>query len=463
MAQDDTKQRPGEPEFPPNTGRRPRFHALWHLSALEVVKDLTQTPCSDAWKKAACEPRVTVAIIDTMPAYTHPCLKGQIDFENGRDFSRRYGGEKIPNPNTRQKPLDYAFGAHGTAVAGLIAARPRADIELCIPPDATPYTEATSASAEPQEIDLPYSGINPYALIIPIVVSAAPEPAMLVAALTYAAGLEPAPDVVVIADSWDRHREAPAAQTQDKEQGAKKEDSPSDPDAYNARSDGPQNASSQLTSVGWDAVEDCVNELCKKSFVFCAAGNRPCSSLVFPASLSLPESGPWAVGACDACGNDLTYTPPSDQIRKNLNARLITTLSSEHPRWDRVTQKLDPWAKIDKELKIPDELFKNEFQPTDIVAIDVPGPAGYNPSPYDYFPPQDGTHLEFASLFCRFSGTSAATAIAAGLVSLAIALNKSQEENPSGPYKGPSGPELFALEQASLLVASGLPNRPKTD
>lgn len=458
MAQDGTKQRPGKPEFPPNTGRRPRFHALWHLSALGVVKDLTQKPSSEAWEAAAKEKKVTVAIIDTMPAYTHPCLKGQIDFKKGRDFSRKYDGERIPNPNSGQKPLNYAFGAHGTAVAGLIAARPRSGIELCMPPDATPKAEGAPASEDSQKIDLPYSGINPYALIIPIVVSAAPEPAMLVAALTYATKtLKPAPDVVVIADSWDRHHEAPAAQKQDKGQDSRNEDAPADPDAYNAGSDGPDHGKTKLPPVSWDEVEKHLDALCKKSFVFCAAGNRPRSTLVFPASMSLPKSGPWAVGACDADGNDLTYTPPSQPIRNGKTARLITTLSSEHPRWDRKTQKLDPWAKIDKELEIPDDVYGKDFQPTDIIAIDVPGPAGYNPSPYDYFPPQDGPHLEFASLFCRFSGTSAATAIAAGLVSLAIALSRSQAQQKSGPYKGPNRPELFGLTQAKKLFEHGRP------
>jgi hypothetical protein len=60
------------------------------------------------------------------------------------------------------------------------------------------------------------------------------------------------------------------------------------------------------------------------------------------------------------------------------------------------------------------------------MTTDVPGPNGYNPSAYlqDPFASDDGTdtYLDPSSLFCTFSGTSAATAIAAGMISLAMAM-----------------------------------------
>ncbi|MEV8468821.1 hypothetical protein AB0T83_18865 [Fluviibacterium sp. DFM31] len=106
-------------------------------------------------------------------------------------------------------------------------------------------------------------------------------------------------------------------------------------------------------------------------------------------------------------------------------------------------------------------MFDQNFQPTDIVSTDVPGSAGYNPSPYVQLPGQESDeHLEVASLYCGFSGTSAATALAAGLVSLALALQRAGEQGDatpkhvSQPYKGPppEEPELFTLEQAKKLV-----------
>ena len=43
-----------------------------------------------------------------------------------------------------------------------------------------------------------------------------------------------------------------------------------------------------------------------------------------------------------------------------------------------------------------------------------------NPSTPQVSPSRDGVHLDIGSLFCRFSGTSAASAIAGGLIALAL-------------------------------------------
>jgi hypothetical protein len=56
--------------------------------------------------------------------------------------------------------------------------------------------------------------------------------------------------------------------------------------------------------------------------------------------------------------------------------------------------------------------------------------------------------LEIGSLYCHFSGTSAATAVAAGLLSLALQ-NQSPE---SGCDKAQQG-GLFGFAQAKLLLA----------
>lgn len=436
------------------TGRRPRFHALWHLKALGVVDDL-DTFKSEVWKTvdsslgpgSDIEP-VRVVVIDTLPAFTHPNLAEAIDFDLARDFSRNYNGEEIRSDLS----FHHSFGAHGTSVAGLIAARPQQGIKLREPKDVAPGS-STPPRSNRRGIDLPYCGINPFAKIVPVVVSAAPSPEMLCAALDYAASLNVGDYVVVIADSWDR---AGSAYEQDPEDPMK-EPAAGIPTAYGSKV--ARDVSDRSTSEEdplWLEVKKALDLLSREAFVFCAAGNEPRSSLVFPASLSQPTTGPWAIGACDLEGNDLTYTPNSEKVRERH--RLITTLSSEHPRFDKVVQKLDPWAKVDKELDLPDWLFDKSFQPFDIVAIDVPGPAGYNPSPYDHIPAKENQeHLDIASLFCRFSGTSAATALAAGLVSLALARRRAEESTPHDgvPYMGEAG--LFTLERAEELIAGGLP------
>lgn len=56
-----------------------------------------------------------------------------------------------------------------------------------------------------------------------------------------------------------------------------------------------------------------------------------------------------------------------------------------------------------------------------------PRPTGANPSPYRYTPNADAKHLEVGSLYAEFTGTSAAAAIAAGLISLALQQKKSDQ------------------------------------
>ncbi len=170
---------------------------------------------------------------------------------------------------------------------------------------------------------------------------------------------------------------------------------------------------------------------------------------MYPASLSRSEKkgeGPWAVGACNDKGVDLSYSPDFKAI-DGLGHRMIKTLSSEHSRYDRNLRRLDPWENVDPELKLP--AGDSNFPPTNIIATDVPGDAGYNPSPYRYTPDPDGCHYEIASLFCRFSGTSGATAIAAGLISLAMARTRKQGKPPFHPKS-----QLFDLDRAKELVAS---------
>ncbi|EEX12411.1 putative peptidase [Citreicella sp. SE45] len=113
---------------------------------------------------------------------------------------------------------------------------------------------------------------------------------------------------------------------------------------------------------------------------------------------------------------------------------MIKTLSTEFERFDRERSLVDPWAIANDAIgrPVPDELHSVEygdpkitdFPPRDIITTDRPGPYGYNPSDYDHVPKQSETHYEIGSLFCRFAGTSASTALAAGLVSLAIAVRK---------------------------------------
>ncbi|MCK8465186.1 S8 family serine peptidase [Aliiroseovarius sp. S1339] len=447
-ADNDLRYVDSHPDFfshPSGTGFRPAFHALWHLKELGLVNDLGSYT-SPAWDEAkayagvADNPPMRVVIIDTAVDYNHPNLKDSVDKALMRDFSRFDKGtfavldtnivpandasrmqieaatmtmepdlgaaiakerawitEKYNNNNNDllKNSQQRVFGAHGTAVAGLIGARPTT-ISLREPAFFHGRADGDfDESVIRQCVELPYAGVNPFSQIVPLSVSASPRPEMLFYAIQYARCL--APSIVVVADSWER------------------------PAEYNG--------------TPWEDLEDAFLDLCKESLVFCAAGNDDLENLVYPASLSSEREGPWAVGACEryyveegghttVVVNDLSYSPDfeiaiglEETSNHEKNSQwMIRTLSTELPRFDQTEQKIDPWGTIDKELGSPKASTK--YPPRDVITTDLPGRFGYNPASYKYKPLADGEHYEIASLFCRFAGTSASAAIAGGLASL---------------------------------------------
>lgn len=463
-------------------GFRPSFPALWHLEELGVVPDLS-TFESLGWDAASqANNPVRVAIIDTPVAYKHPNLRGAIDLGLMRDFSVSDLGsfllrnlapasnedrasrtdlvnqisaisgsnrsdqqnrilEEIadiasksaisPGPQEVDPidPFDRSPlpGAHGTALAGLIGARPTR-INLVGPA----YIDNSPEAPETRILELPYCGINPFCRIVPISISVSSRATSLLGALEYALMIEP--DIVVVADVWER------------------------PGALE---------SSAVELDDWQEVEQRFLALCRRCFVFCAAGNEARSTLEYPASLSLKSiaGGPWAVGAAQrsiadpAVATDLSYSPMFDPISMTHN--MIRTLSTESSRYDREFKKVDPYMIRDEEIAVPDGVFDQDFPPRDIITTDIPGPFGYNPSPYRYTPdlyyvatdPPDPSekHLEVASLFCRFAGTSASVAIAAGLTSLAMVKRRGGKPANWVPNFGPRD-GLFDFELAQGFV-----------
>ena len=431
------------------TGYHPAYHALWHLHALGVVTDL-ETYHSDYWpdaQKVADEDRVRVAIIDTPVAYHHPNLDGVIDLALMRDFSVHDEGVfvvtelsdadaarrkafadrigKTPSPaeaaflaavtgkDHRPAAEPRFFGAHGTAVAGLIGGRPAQTKGL-----SADWTGDLAVSVTvPDELALPYAGINPYCRIIPISTTAAPEPSMVLAALEYALFVEA--EIVVIAAAWE------------------------------------DNAQYALDRAKWAPVNAALDRLSKTAVVLCAAGNSGKTELAYPA-LRGAKDGPIVVTACDAAGDVMAYSPDQSD-----GQWMIKTLSSAAPRYDSEMIIHDHWAVSDPEIVSPagDPTMsqgKRRALPVEaLVSLDVPGPYGYNPSPFRHTPVADGPHFDFASLYCRFSGSSAATAVAAGLISLARQVRKAkgsatgQLNKPDAGWT-PDG-DLFTIDKAANI------------
>jgi subtilisin family serine protease len=183
--------------------------------------------------------------------------------------------------------------------------------------------------------------------------------------------------------------------------------------------DGPKMAMGKSFSEnepGWDEVEVALKYLCKTSLVFCVAGNSGADAMAYPARLSGTIPNVIAVTACDEQGKILNHAVDPDELSGAAEGAVIRrTLSSDHPRYDRDNVYLDPCAAADIYLKVPKG--SDAFPQRHIISCDRRGNRGYTPSKYRSTPPTDGPHLELASLFAAFSGTSAATAIAAGPVS----------------------------------------------
>lgn len=447
---------------------RPSFHALWHLEKLGVVDDL-KTFESEIWDQVEQEAEKkapVVVVMDTPTDYEHRNLGDSIDLSLMRDFSIfndgafpigtsrlddsdqqrrakicREGGaswinsqqamtinseveDKSSSPRrsvaTRQKP-----GAHGTAVSGLIGGCPT-EAPLTRPA----YIGEVIENSESIDVDLPYAGINPFARIVPVTLTAAPYPDMVLGALDYISAIDP--DVVVIAAAWatdmDRH-------------GMSFSDDDSLPLEQNEHGfSDPLGGDKPTDSTIWKHVEDKLKSLSNTSIVLCAAGNIASDKLAFPASLcGEKDNNIWAVAACDGEGEELSYSPKVEPKR-----RMLKTLSTQLPRSDRDETVVDPF--VFKAPELQQQLDGHKVVSSrDIVTLDPSGRQGYNPTENPNPGPEDGTLLEIGSLFARFSGTSAATAIAGGLVSLVVLPDRKMNRIRFDPNI------LFDLEQAKLL------------
>jgi hypothetical protein len=434
---------------PRGSGRYAAYHALWHLVEIGVVEDL-KTFASPAWDAAQARidggaTPTRIAMIDTSVAADHPNLRGAVDpnlsfdlcvdpmgraeFWSGAKLSALVAeakGSANPPPGlpvglaeTWRALLDHleaasgddgaadpvfgpSFAAHGTAMAGLIGARPLgvgeveiAGIATAIPPDASiPASDL---------VGFAYSGVDPFCEIVPIATHFDVEPDSLVLALLHALVVKA--DIVVLA------RDFP------------------DPRAlFGGLADGEGGgiAFSEAEIAKWDLLKELVLAISERVPVICAAGNDGSDELLYPACLAKPENGIVAVGARSAAGQLSGYTPTADVT--------VYAPSGDGERLDEAMQRLDVlgpgYRPDDQSASFRDRLRTFDaagadpvpdawtHAPQDLVSTDVPGRAGNNASPYSDVFGQDGAVLDYRSAFCRFSGTSGAVALTAGLISL---------------------------------------------
>lgn len=489
---------------PQGRNLRPEFDVRWFLYDLKVVSSL-ESFASEAWDLAETKVdgdgrQPVVVVMDTPLDAGHPNLSKCIDVARMRDFSVLNEGvfpipayslraadfnERVKlvkelsddtterltearikklkltdwakvnstasdsilsdlldtEPSTNAGPsmaakrrnfAKFVPGAHGTAVAGLIAASP-VDESVLKPAS----FGATIKDPETKAVHLAYAGVNPFAKIVPVSLTAAPYPDMVLGALRYIDALKP--DVVVIAAAW--------ADSVDLDSNTSPDDDswPLEQIEQDVSFSGKDHAPEMHTDQDyWKEVTGLLSEISKSSVVLCAAGNVDSKSLVYPANLcERKDNQVWAVTACDEEGEYLSYAPPIVEGR-----RMIKTLSTQLPRSDRDQTVHDNFEYVKPELRKDTSDYKL-VNPRDVVTLDPRGRQGYNPTDT---PSPSGLGsdalLEIGSLFTRFSGTSAAAAVAGGLVSLAMMTPEKKLAN-----QKPDQSLLFDLEQARLLFA----------
>ncbi|MFD1344751.1 S8 family serine peptidase [Litorisediminicola beolgyonensis] len=411
------------------TGREvyANYPALWHLEAIGVLDAFR----GGARKEAGKTP-TRVAVIDTSVAVRHPCLKDAIDTSLAIDFfSNRLGafpyykdGESfapnVPNlatdvadalPATRtllnelvdrlshtSEPhvngvapcVSQEFSNHGTAIAGLVGARP-AIAE--IPAD---YIGAGASEAK---MPLPYTGVDPFCRMVPISTNFDTDPEALILAFLYAEMIDA--QVILLPRSIpDPFRTVPPI---DHEEGVLEALMPAYP--------------TTREQMLWGELAQLIVAISMKRPIVCAAGNFQESGGIYPANLACDHNGVIAVGAANAKGVVAGYS-------ETVGATVMAP-SNDVETYDRVSVRLDMQAADYHDRAAPQRNNNGNFSHFEVISTDVPGRHGYSYSPFESTEPEDGLR-EFGSYFCRFGGTSAASAITAGFVSLGYSLGEIQ-------------------------------------
>lgn len=410
----------------------PSYDSLWHLTAIGVMDS---DGSSTAWEEASGGPRVRVAMIDTSVAVDHLNLVANINRSLALDLcSTRLGAFPYHPKNAKlsgdmgaldtdvagdlpvtsgllaefrarlrpgqpallgvQPATSPAFSNHGTAIAGLVCGAPA---------HARVREGATIEGVDNSEQDyegrrtfpLPYAGVNPFCEVVPISTTFDPDPEVLTLAFLYADMIEA--DVILLPrDVPDPRRTYPELDL-------------FDVDGVPLGSAVYPNDFPDRDRELWDELATLIVRVSHRRPVVCAGGNAQEEGGIYPARLASIENGIIAVGAANAKG-----------FRSSYSARHVTVFapSSDGEEFDRVEVRLDELA-VDYDASVVPKPNHNErFSHREVISTDVPGPDGYTSSPFADAETTQSLR-EFNSLYCRFGGTSAASAITAGFLSLA--------------------------------------------
>ncbi|WP_227269716.1 S8 family serine peptidase [Roseobacter weihaiensis] len=434
---------PGIPNF--NTQASPLDEAsiFWHLDAIGVLNNNNDgTFDAPQWPDQGDAPAnpATVAIIDTGIDTGHPNLEGAIDPGTEIDFATRllgarYQGAPAGIPNTPAQKAELSalfaadpamqaefdtlydrlvvdpvevlpvddpsryFGAHGTACAGLVGGRPK---------------------LVPQEGILQYYGANPFCRIVPITTPYSHEIRPMIHALIYAY-LQGA-EVIYIPRGMPDYD----ALTDRAALSPRKTRILNDPVTMAAPLD-----TAYVPVEGDLAVkerllkdktifETLLQGISTIRYVVLAAGNdgRP-DAVSYPAAVSgfATDAMPIVVTAQNAAGLPSSYANGAD-----FADALLDMPSDDGFAIDQERLALNPRERETRDYNYLPHLGDQEtstFSYWGVLSLDVRGSYGYavglRPDPPDL---DDDEATE--GLYTIFGGTSAASAIAAGLVSLLV-------------------------------------------
>ncbi|KQI72962.1 peptidase [Loktanella sp. 5RATIMAR09] len=412
------------------TGREiyPQYDALWHLITLGVL-DGDHAPVG--WCVEPKDKPTRVAIIDTSVAAAHPNLQGAINTELSMDFfSARLGSfafapdglatigclplnldTEIADglPHTAKLLAELrdrlsqtskahangvapctspAFSSHGTSVAGLVGARP------CITQQHLPTGETTPLA-------LPYTGVDPMCEIVQISTNFDPEPEGLILAFLYADII--GADVVLFPRNIaDPHRTIP--EIGDIKPGE-------EPLSNLVRQIAPNPKQAEV----WGELAELIVNISQVRPVVCAAGNANEDDGIYPANLASEHNGIISVGAVNAKGYKSSYSATGN----------ITVMapSNDAEAFDVAEVRLDQQSAAYDPVGVPANNANHKFSSYDVISTDVPGPAGYSGGPFAEAA-IGGSMREYGSYFNRFGGTSCASALVAGFLSLGYSTGK---------------------------------------
>jgi len=316
------------------------------------------------------------------------------------------------------------FAGHGTACAGLVAGR------------------LTAAGSKKATV-LPYYGVNPFATIVPIATPYSHEIRPIIAALMHA--------VMVKADVILMPRAVNDLLLDETRDGA------SDEEVEENRWKAPALSELRATRIDYDGKlkQD------KRLFIallqavaawrplVLAAGNEGMAAPTYPASLvnkqQDPLTGAIIVGAVNAAGEKSSYSNGTPETGVTVYAP-----SDDEERIDQ-TEGEDPFVLYD--LAEPEAAWirpqkfaegaKNTYLPYSVLAIDVPARTLPDATPQQVVPTR--------ALYSGFGGTSAASSIVAGALSLVQATRRRAGQGVL------SGADMRECLVASLAGGKGLP------